>query len=161
MAQWLERSPDTGETPGSSPGAPTPSDSSAGRARARQARGRGFESRSDDPRARSSVGRASGSQSEGRGFDSRRVHHGQVAQPGERWLCKPEVVGSIPTLSIVPLEFEMEERRPGKADAAGSIPVGGFCAGMADWQGCGLPTRLMRVRFSLPALGIAYHDPRR
>lgn len=107
----------------------------------------------------SSVGRAPVRQAGGRGFDSRSDDRGDVAQLGERWFCKPEVVGSIPTVSIMPSEFEMGERRPGKADAAGSIPVEGLVRERGRLARHLASTQAIRVRFPSLASGVAYYGP--
>jgi hypothetical protein len=52
-------------------------------------------------RAFSSAGRAPARQAGGRRFKPYNAHHGGLAQTGERGLCKPQVVGSIPISSTM------------------------------------------------------------
>jgi hypothetical protein len=65
------------------------------------------------------------------------VHRGNgvVAQQGEHWLCKPGVVGSIPSSSTKCRSSSGVEHPLGKGEAEGSIPFFGSVevAGVAQW----------------------------
>lgn len=87
-------------------------------------------------------GHSTALQAELRGFDSRPIHHGAVAQLGERLLRKQEATGSTPVSSTMPSKHKWQctplvrgrKRVRVPPTAPSHAPTGGFWArGYEPW----------------------------